>query len=99
MTRPIRLAVLISGGGTTLQNFIDRIASGELSAEVAAVIASNPEAYGLERARSVGIPAVVGTSVATAQIKDGDRVRVNGNTGLVEILANVPKAAPVGFKD
>ena len=28
MTRPIRLAALISGGGTTLQNFIDRIASG-----------------------------------------------------------------------
>jgi pyruvate,water dikinase len=49
--------------------------------------------------REFGIPAVVGTSVATAQIKDGDRVRVNGNTGLVEILANVPKAAPVGFKD
>jgi pyruvate,water dikinase len=49
--------------------------------------------------REFAIPAVVGTSVATAQIKDGDRVRVNGNTGLVEILANVPKAAPVGFKD
>ena len=59
MTRPIRLAVLISGGGTTLQNFIDRIASGELNAEVAAVISSNPEAYGLERARSAGIPAFV----------------------------------------
>ena len=49
--------------------------------------------------REFGIPAVVGTSVATDQIKDGDRVRVNGNTGLVEILANLPKAAPVGFKD
>jgi pyruvate,water dikinase len=49
--------------------------------------------------REFGIPAVVGTSIATDQIKDGDRVRVNGNTGLVEILANLPKAAPVGFKD
>jgi pyruvate,water dikinase len=49
--------------------------------------------------REFGIPAVVGTSVATDQIKDGDRVRVNGSTGLVEILANLPKAAPVGFQD
>jgi pyruvate,water dikinase len=37
--------------------------------------------------REFGIPAVVGTSDATARIKTGDRVRVNGSTGLVEILA------------
>jgi phosphohistidine swiveling domain-containing protein len=37
--------------------------------------------------REFGIPAVVGTSTATQQIKTGDRVRVNGSTGLVEILA------------
>ncbi len=36
--------------------------------------------------REFGIPAVVGTSVATRDIKNGDRVRVNGTTGLVEIL-------------
>jgi pyruvate,water dikinase len=36
--------------------------------------------------REFGIPAVVGTSVATQRIKTGDRVRVNGSTGLVEIL-------------
>ena len=38
-------------------------------------------------AREFGIPAVVGTSNATARIKTGDRVRVNGATGVVEILA------------
>jgi formyltetrahydrofolate-dependent phosphoribosylglycinamide formyltransferase len=59
MTRPIRLAALISGGGTTLQNFIDRIASGEMSAEIAVVISSNPKAYGLDRARAAGIPSAV----------------------------------------
>jgi pyruvate,water dikinase len=37
-------------------------------------------------AREYGIPAVVGTSVATATIRTGDRLRVNGTTGLVEIL-------------
>ena len=36
--------------------------------------------------REFGIPAVVGTSVATQRIKTGDRVRVNGSTGVVEVL-------------
>jgi phosphohistidine swiveling domain-containing protein len=37
-------------------------------------------------AREFAIPAVVGTSTATQQIRTGDRVRVNGSTGVVEIL-------------
>jgi len=36
--------------------------------------------------REFSIPCVVGTDVATQQIKSGDRIRVNGTTGLVEIL-------------
>jgi pyruvate,water dikinase len=36
--------------------------------------------------REFGIPAVVGSSVATKDIKNGDRIRINGTTGLVEIL-------------
>jgi phosphohistidine swiveling domain-containing protein len=36
--------------------------------------------------REFGIPAVVGSSVATREIKSGDRIRINGTTGLVEIL-------------
>ncbi|HEX2222543.1 MAG TPA: PEP-utilizing enzyme [Candidatus Limnocylindria bacterium] len=36
--------------------------------------------------REFGIPAVVGTSVATRQINTGDRIRVNGGSGVVEIL-------------
>ena len=51
-----RLAVLLSGGGTTLQNLIDRIDRGELDATVACVISSRTDAYGLERARKHGIP-------------------------------------------
>ena len=43
--------------------------------------------------REFGIPAVVGSSVATQKIKNGDRIRINGTTGLVEILqaAAMPK--------
>ena len=37
--------------------------------------------------REFGIPAVVGTSTATERIATGDRVRVNGSTGVVEILS------------
>jgi phosphohistidine swiveling domain-containing protein len=39
-------------------------------------------------AREYGIPAVVGTSVGTFTIKTGDRLRVDGNAGMVEILAS-----------
>jgi pyruvate,water dikinase len=47
-------------------------------------------------AREYGIPAVVGTSGGTVRIRTGDRIRVDGNTGVVEILES---AATVGMKD
>ena len=59
MPDPIRLAVLISGGGTTLQNLIDRIANGRLAAQIVGVVSSRADAFGLERARKAGLPAVV----------------------------------------
>jgi len=49
--------------------------------------------------REFGIPAVVGSSVATEQIKNGDRIRLNGTTGLVEILVSAPEKPAVGMKD
>jgi phosphoribosylglycinamide formyltransferase-1 len=59
MSQPIRLAVLISGGGTTLQNLIDRIADGRLDARITGVVSSRADAFGLERARRAGFPVVV----------------------------------------
>ena len=56
---PIRLAVLISGSGSTLQNLIDRIASGELAADIVGVVASRPGILGIERAERAGIPTRV----------------------------------------
>ncbi|NOX53689.1 MAG: phosphoribosylglycinamide formyltransferase [Planctomycetes bacterium] len=57
--RPIRLGVLISGGGTTLQNFIDRIQAGSLNAEIPLVVASKPGCGGIERAEKAGLPCQV----------------------------------------
>ncbi len=54
----IKLAVFLSGNGTTLQNIIDRCAAGELDAAVVCVVSSREKAYGLERARNAGIPAI-----------------------------------------
>ncbi len=54
----VRLAVLLSGGGRTLQNLIDRIAEGSLAARIEVVISSDPAASGLDRARKAGLPAV-----------------------------------------
>lgn len=54
----VRLAVLLSGSGTTLQAFLDAIAAGRLDARVDLVLASRADAYGLERARAAGIAAV-----------------------------------------
>ncbi|MFC1671597.1 phosphoribosylglycinamide formyltransferase, partial [Planctomycetota bacterium] len=50
-TKPVNLAVFVSGGGTTLQNFIDMIQAGTLPARIAVVLASKKSAYGLVRAR------------------------------------------------
>lgn len=54
-----RLVVLVSGGGTNLQAIMDACASGKLDAEVVAVVANKASAFGLERARSANVPAVV----------------------------------------
>ena len=56
---PLRIAVLISGGGTTLRNFLSYIEAGRLDVEIALVIASSPTAGGLQYAVDAQIPAHV----------------------------------------
>ncbi|HVU89689.1 MAG TPA: phosphoribosylglycinamide formyltransferase [Pirellulales bacterium] len=55
-TAPLKLVVLISGGGTTLRNLLDRMADGRLAARVERVISSNPTAGGLKFAEAAQIP-------------------------------------------
>jgi phosphoribosylglycinamide formyltransferase 1 len=57
--KPFRIAVLISGGGTTLRNFLEKIAAGTLPVEIALVISSSPAARGLQFAADAGIPSAV----------------------------------------
>jgi formyltetrahydrofolate-dependent phosphoribosylglycinamide formyltransferase len=59
MNSPIRLAVFLSGNGTTLQNLLDQIASGKLRAQIALVGSNHAEVYGLMRAMNAGIPIAV----------------------------------------
>ncbi|MEQ8767612.1 MAG: phosphoribosylglycinamide formyltransferase [Planctomycetota bacterium] len=56
--RRLRLAVLISGSGRTLENFVALSSSGDLSAEVALVVSSRPNVGGLDRAERFGLPHV-----------------------------------------
>ena len=54
----LKLAVLVSGGGTNLQAIIDGIAEGTITnTEIGVVISNNQNAYALERAKAAGIPA------------------------------------------
>ncbi len=58
-----KTAILISGSGSNLQSFIDRVDSGEIHLELSVVFSNKPDAYGLQRAQQAGI--------ATACIEHG----------------------------
>lgn len=59
-----RTVILISGSGTNLQSFIDKVEAGELDLELCLVFSNRPDAFGLQRAKKAGIP--------TACIEHGD---------------------------
>ena len=54
----MKIAVLVSGGGTNLQAIIDAVREGKITdAEICLVLSNNKNAYALERAKAAGIPA------------------------------------------
>lgn len=56
----LRLAVLVSGGGTNLQAIMDSIDSGKITnAQIVTVISNNAGAYALERAKNYGVEALL----------------------------------------
>ncbi len=61
---PVRLAVCVSGGGTTLQNLIDLIRARRLRAEIVQVVASRPKIEAIPRAESAGIPLALANRMA-----------------------------------
>ena len=96
-TAPLRLGVLISGGGRTLLNVLDEINAGRLDAEVAVVIASK-NCSGIERCRNVGLDVKL---VEYASFRDASgRVDVEAYTAaLLDVLdaAKVDLIAMMGF--
>lgn len=75
-----KVVVLLSGSGTLLQALLDAIDEGEVAADVVAVVSDQASAYGLERARSHGIPAI-----AHPLAKGADRAE--WDSGLADIVA------------
>ena len=55
----MKIAVLLSGSGTTLENVFEHIERGELPVEVAVVVSSRTDAFGIERAKKRGVPTHV----------------------------------------
>src|SRR5690242_1100665 len=75
MQRPLRIGVLLSGSGRTLQNFIDLRAVGKLPIEIPIVIGSRANLYGLERAANAKIPTEVIDRKTVASLNDfSDRI-------------------------
>jgi len=81
---PLRIAVLLSGSGTTLQNILDRAAKDLLDVEVVCVVASRADAFGLERAKRAGIHAVA------IPRKDFDSADAFGDAVWTEIRRHEP---------
>ena len=87
MTDLPRLVVLISGSGTNLQAILDACQTGYLKMQVAAVIANQPDAFGLERARRAGIPAILKTTPTGIDPSARKAARKAYDTELAELAA------------
>lgn len=85
LTEKVRIAVLVSGGGTNLQALLDEERAGNLpDGEIVLVLSNRPDAYALERARKAGVEAVC---VDRAQYPDpaareGEMLRVLREKGV-----------------
>lgn len=73
----LRIAVLISGGGTTLRNLIEKRNAGELDVDFRLVVSSNAQAGGLRFASEAGIPWVVLERSAYSSTEHYSRVVFN----------------------
>lgn len=85
MTEALKVGVLISGSGTNLQAIIDAIAEG-LPIQIAYVVSSRPDAYGIERAKKANIPVLVLNRDVYADARAAD-----------EMIADTLKAAGVEY--
>jgi formyltetrahydrofolate-dependent phosphoribosylglycinamide formyltransferase len=94
---PVRVAVLVSGGGTNLQALLDALHDSP-DARVTRVISSNPHAGALRRAGAAGVPTTVLRNPA-----DADELLAALHDAQLVVLAGyvklVPRAAVVQFRN
>lgn len=83
-----RLVVLISGNGSNLQALIDSVASGDIDAEIVAVVSNSPDAFGLDRAERAGITTEI-MNLKDVLADGGDRTAFD-----VELAALVASYEP-----
>jgi phosphoribosylglycinamide formyltransferase-1 len=83
----MKLGILASHEGTTMQAVLDAVAAGTLAADVAVVISNNSDSGALRRARAAGVPAVRLSSVTHPDAEALDRAILEALTGAgVEVV-------------
>jgi len=84
----IKIAVLVSGGGTNLQALLDAQSHGALSpGTVVLVLATNPDAYALTRAVNSGVPtAVVVRKDCATQAEFEEKIKVQLTAHGIELI-------------
>ena len=96
MNTPV--AVLISGSGSNLQAIIDKAEAGSLPIRICCVISNKSDAFGLERARKHGIPAVyISSKGKTREEHEREIIDVLGSHGveLVVLAGYMRLVSPV----
>ena len=101
----MKIAVLVSGGGTNLQAIIDGIDNGTITnTEICLVYSNNPNAYALERAKKAGIPTAVKSPKEFADREDFNKallqILTDANPDLIVLagcLVVIPKSVVEAF--
>ncbi|MBR2681073.1 MAG: phosphoribosylglycinamide formyltransferase [Exiguobacterium sp.] len=76
MSEPLKIGILLSGSGTNFQAIANAAAEG-LPIEIAHVVSSRPDAYGIERAKALGLPVLVLNREVYADPKAADQMIVD----------------------
>ena len=98
MTEPLRVSVLASHRGSSLQAVLDATSAGELNAIVVAVISNNSRAQALQRARDAGVPACHISSQTHEDEDAAIRAMLNAaSTELVLTLGYMKKLGPLSL--
>ena len=97
---PAPVVILISGRGSNLQAILDETRAGRLPIEIRAVISNNPEAGGLQRARSAGVPTEIASAFISMAMPGAAGIRSRTNAAAActrpysSLIAGTPRSSP-----